>query len=80
MSDGRITPGERALQAALLLPYEYVRARRVGLPMVHSLQGLVVESAPFRGKPGCPRPRTAAGRARHLRRKRARAARRCNRA
>ena len=72
--------GEQTLQEWFRLPYDYIRARRVGLPMVHSRDGLVVESAPFRGKPGCPRPRSESERARHLRRKRQRAARRCNRA
>ncbi len=71
--------GELILQMFMQLPYELVRARRVGLPLHHSLQGAVIDSAPFRTNPKCPRPRTAAQRARHLDRKRRRAARKANR-
>ena len=75
----RQADGEKVLQFFFQLPYELIRARRVGLSMHHSLDGPVLDCAPWRHKPGCPRPRSAAVKARHLRRKRQRVARRCNR-
>jgi len=71
--------GELVLQSYFRLPYEITRARKFNLSMHHSLTGLVLDCAPWKTNPNCPRPRTAATKRRHLARKRARAARRCNR-
>ena len=71
--------GELILQSYFRLPYEITRAQKMGVSMHHSLTGLVLDCAPWKTNPNCPRPRTAATKRRHLARKRARAARRCNR-
>ena len=70
---------EFGLQLLFGLPYEITRARKFNLSMHHSLTGLVLDCAPWKTNPNCPRPRTVATKRRHLARKRARAARRCNR-
>ena len=72
--------GERILQQYFRLPYEITRARKFNLSMQHSLTGLVLDCAPWRTNPNCPRPRSDGEKSRHLKRKRARAARRCERA
>jgi hypothetical protein len=70
---------EFALQLLFGLPYEVRRARKFNLSMHHSLTGLVLDCAPWKTNPNCPRPRSSGEKSRHLKRKRARAARRCNR-
>lgn len=70
--------GEERLQAAFRIPYQLVRFRRMGLAMVHTRYGSALNEAPWRRQPGCPRPRDVATKARHLRRKRAHAARRAS--
>jgi len=75
----RQAEGEAHLQGVFHLPYDVIRCRRLGLGMHHSLTGLVLDCAPWRTNPNCPRPRTKLEKRRHLARKRARASRRCNR-
>jgi len=70
---------ETDLQRAFALSYDVIRARKFNLSMHHSLTGLVLDCAPWKTNPNCPRPRSVATKRRHLARKRARAARRCNR-
>lgn len=75
----RQAQGELVLQSYFRLPYEITRARKMGVSMQNSLGGLVLDCAPWRTNPNCPRPRTSGEKQRHLKRKRARAARRCGR-
>lgn len=70
--------GEMLLQAMFRLPYDLARCRRVGIPVRATLGGFVVDQPPHRSRPGCPRPRSARVKARHLARKRQHAARRTN--
>jgi len=71
--------GELVLQSYFRLPYEITRLHGWGVSMQHSLTGLVLDCAPWKTNPNCPRPRTSGEKRRHLARKRARAARRCGR-
>jgi hypothetical protein len=68
--------GVDRLDAYFNVPVWYRRWR--GVPMVSGLRGLVLRVPP-RVRPHCPPLRDASAKARHLKRKRARAARRMNR-